>query len=532
MIHVVHRHIPKDMGVAADQLGDDALHDVGQLKAPLLYADLHQHGDQEHDIPQLLDRVGVVLGIQSLQQLAALVQEICPQTQQGLRPIPGAAFGRAQMGDDLLQVSIAAVLGQGGHVEGGQVIEVPAPVQFVEGEGAQALGRGAGGVDHGDGMVRRVGVEQGQLHIPGQEGAVELGHQQGQAVLDPGVALLGQEHGIHDLAAIHGVHAHGGKAGLDEAGPAHHPGGETSGRGPIQDQPGGLLPHPGVAGDGVDHATRFLARVPVGQGQVHHSLGNGRVDVGEGLVLSIEIVAALPDHIAQRGHAGMALRAQHHPTRPMQRPPSPQGDLLDLPRSQAYDCDVGCRVGHIRVLAMFLSSIVYRVFRVESLVVSDQDLSMRRSILDTRYSICPYLLLWAKLSTSPANTTMTRAMARSSQSVRARTSMAAATVPASSPWRMAAWLRLRVRTALDRDNPPRPARMGQRRLRARANSPTMPVTVSIMPPKSRISAAMSGRPEGRVGGTWVMRYPVKSAPVRVARVRAVVVDLGMVVVGG
>ncbi len=161
------------------------------------------------------------------------------------------------MGDDLLQIPIAAVLGQGGHVEGGQVIEVAAPVQFVEGEGAQALGRGAGGVEHGDGMLRRVGVEQGQLDIPGQEGAVELGDEQGQTVLQPGVVLLGQEHGIDDLAAVHGVHAHGGKAGLDEAGPAHHRGGKTGGGGLIQDQPGGLLPHPGVAGDGVDHAAGF-----------------------------------------------------------------------------------------------------------------------------------------------------------------------------------------------------------------------------------------------------------------------------------
>ena len=97
-------HIPKDMGMAEDELFADAVGHGLQVEPSGFPLDVGVEDHLEKHVPQFfLQMLGVLL-IDGLDDLAALLQQSPAEALVGLLSIPGAAARGTEDGDDVFQV--------------------------------------------------------------------------------------------------------------------------------------------------------------------------------------------------------------------------------------------------------------------------------------------------------------------------------------------------------------------------------------------------------------------------------------------
>ena len=96
----LHHRPAKDVRVAADQLGADALAHLPDVEAARVLGDLSVQDDLHHEIAQFLAQPGGVAAVERRQHFVALFQQVRPQRSMILLQVPGTALlGVAQPRD-------------------------------------------------------------------------------------------------------------------------------------------------------------------------------------------------------------------------------------------------------------------------------------------------------------------------------------------------------------------------------------------------------------------------------------------------
>ena len=87
--------VGEDVGVATDELGDDAARDVVDVErvVDVVLADPGVEGHLQEDVAELLDHVPAVAGLERLGRLVGLLDEVGHERLVGLRGVPGAPTG-------------------------------------------------------------------------------------------------------------------------------------------------------------------------------------------------------------------------------------------------------------------------------------------------------------------------------------------------------------------------------------------------------------------------------------------------------
>jgi len=96
--------VAENVGVAEDQLLADVVGHIVQGEAAGLFLHAGVEDDLEQHVPKLFPQVLRVVLVDGLDRLVSLLQEIAADALMGLLGVPGAAAGRAQDADDILQV--------------------------------------------------------------------------------------------------------------------------------------------------------------------------------------------------------------------------------------------------------------------------------------------------------------------------------------------------------------------------------------------------------------------------------------------
>ena len=89
------------MGVAADQFVDYGLADLLDGEAAFLGRDLGVEDDLQQHVAQFAAQLVVVAGVDGLQRLVGLFEQIGFEAGVGLFAVPGTAVGRPQPGHHL-----------------------------------------------------------------------------------------------------------------------------------------------------------------------------------------------------------------------------------------------------------------------------------------------------------------------------------------------------------------------------------------------------------------------------------------------
>ena len=175
--------------MAVDELVVDAPRHVGEGELALLGGQGGVEHHLEQQVAQLLLEVAVAVaagdielaawveGIDRLQHLVGLLQQVPGEGGVGLLPVPRAAFPQRAH-----QLGEAGHLGGDGggqhrHIQRGQVVGLHLPVEIVPGHGAHRLVGQAQPGQH-DRLGRRRAVD-GELDLRQHVAGVALGHQQG-----------------------------------------------------------------------------------------------------------------------------------------------------------------------------------------------------------------------------------------------------------------------------------------------------------------------------------------------------------------
>ena len=120
ILHTIHLPISKDMRVAADDLVVDAFDHLVDVEFAIFIGNLGMQGDLEQQVAELLAHMRRVIRIQGSQGFVGLFEQVGAQGLVVLFPIPGAAIGGTQVGNDLLEGFEGGAFFQGGQVEAGQ----------------------------------------------------------------------------------------------------------------------------------------------------------------------------------------------------------------------------------------------------------------------------------------------------------------------------------------------------------------------------------------------------------------------------
>ena len=114
LVGAAHLDLAEHVRVAVDQLLDQPLRDVVDVPPPVVGGDLRVERDLEQQVAQLVaDRVGVV-GVDRLEQLVGLLEQMARERLMRLLGVPRAAAGRAEarLHPDQIEEALPALAGR------------------------------------------------------------------------------------------------------------------------------------------------------------------------------------------------------------------------------------------------------------------------------------------------------------------------------------------------------------------------------------------------------------------------------------
>ena len=315
----------------------DVLQHVAHAEATILAGDLRVQHDLQQQVAQLLGQRRRIALLDGLQHLPGLLDEEAAQRLVRLLAVPGAAFRRPQMGDDLLRRFKAAVLAQRGQVERRQRANLRAAVEGVERQSLNLyLGR-TGGMHQLQREVVWILVHQRQLDVGGNCRAVKLGQQGREGGIERRMMHGGNLQAVQQLQAVQRVHAQLRQQRLHKADAVDDVQRDAF-RARRRQQPGRRgLAHQRVARHRVDHVA--LTR---GKQQLRD---DGFVNFLEAIVRFVERVeAGVAQRLRQSGDAAVLCRTQKQLLRRVQRTPGPARHIFRRARPQPHNRDAHPRL--------------------------------------------------------------------------------------------------------------------------------------------------------------------------------------------
>ncbi len=193
------------MGVPADQLVHNGRNDIRKLEFSFLTGYLNVHGRLKQQITELLSKLGGIPGVQRLQNLVGLFEQVVPQGFVGLLPVPRASAWRTEPRHDFLKRLVRSGTAQRRQIKGGGVIEPGQPVELIELHFLDSCRIRSGTGNHEDRMIVGVKRHQGHFDIACENPAVTLRYEQRIFGQHHGEEIPGKHHRVHHLRSIHKI---------------------------------------------------------------------------------------------------------------------------------------------------------------------------------------------------------------------------------------------------------------------------------------------------------------------------------------